>query len=147
MQAASGKELFARLLHPASRSRAAKTVEAFGWLILIEGGIILLAPHFVATVLHMPPLAAQAANFFRMMGMLTGGLGMLYVASGRLDAREFVFASMLDRPLVPLVVGTLWYLDIIPGTLALAFAIQDFGSFLWTLRTWRAEASGASAAA
>ena len=30
----------------------------------------------------------------------------------------------------------LWHFGIVPGTLALAFAIQDFGSFLWTLTTW-----------
>jgi hypothetical protein len=33
----------------------------------------------------------------------------------------------------------LWYLDIIPGPLALIFSIQDFGSLLWTLFAWRAE--------
>jgi hypothetical protein len=64
---------------------------------------------------------------------------MLYIASGRLNAEGFVFASMLDRPLVPIAMAILWYLDIIPGPLALIFSIQDFGSFLWTLFVWRAE--------
>jgi hypothetical protein len=35
--------------------------------------------------------------------------------------------------------AVLWVLGIIPGTLALVFAIQDFGSFLWTLMAWKAE--------
>ena len=133
--------LFTRLISAEGQSRAARSVEVFGWAILFEGTVMLFAPHFVAALLHMPALVGQGADYFRMMGMLTGGLGMLYVASGRLNAREFVFASMLDRPLVPLLVGTLWYLDIIPGTLALAFAIQDFGSFLWTLSAWRSQGS------
>ena len=64
---------------------------------------------------------------------------MLYIASGRLNAEGFVFASMLDRPLVPVAMAILWYHEIIPGPLALIFSIQDFGSFLWTLFTWRAE--------
>jgi hypothetical protein len=64
---------------------------------------------------------------------------MLYVASGRLNAEGFIFASLLDRPLVPFAMAILWYLDIIPWPLALVFSIQDFGSFLWTLLTWRAE--------
>jgi hypothetical protein len=64
---------------------------------------------------------------------------MLYIVSGRLNAEGFVFASMLDRPLVPFAMAILWYLEIVPGPLALIFSIQDFGSFLWTLFTWRAE--------
>jgi len=131
--------LFHRLLRAERQSRAAKTVEAFGWLILIEGSAVLFVPYFVAAVLHLPVLVEQSANYFRLAGLLVSGLGMLYIVSGRLNAEGFVFASMLDRPLVPLAMAILWYLDIIPGPLALIFAIQDFGSFLWTLKTWNAE--------
>ncbi len=123
-----------------NQSHAALTVEIFGWIILVEGAILLVAPHAAAAVLFLPGLSAQAANYFRLAGLLVGGLGMLYVVSGRLSADEFVFASLLDRPLVPPAMAVLWYLDIIPGPLALVFAIQDFGSFLWTLPTWRAAA-------
>jgi len=58
-----------------------------------------------------------------------------------LNALGFVFASMLDRPLVPIAMAILWHLEIIPGPLALIFSIQDFGSFLWTLFAWRVEQS------
>jgi hypothetical protein len=94
---------------------------------------------FVASVLHLPPLVEQAANYFRLAGLLVGGLGMLYIVTGRLSAEGFVFASMLDRPLVPLAMAILWYLNIIPGPLTLIFSIQDFGSFLWTLKTWNTD--------
>ena len=107
---------------------------------------MLLAPDTAASILHLPALNEQAAHYFQIMGLLIGGLGMLYVASGRLNSEGFVFASMLDRPLVPFIMLALWRLGIIPGPLALAFAIQDGGSFLWTLFTWRAEqAAGDSA--
>lgn len=132
-------EMLGRMLRAEGQSRAARTVELFGWLILIEGAIILFSPHFAAAFLHMPPLAEQGANFFRLVAVLVGGLGMLYIASGRLNAEGFVFASLLDRPLVPFVMAALWSLDIVPGPLALAFSIQDFGSFLWTLITLRSE--------
>jgi hypothetical protein len=46
---------------------------------------------------------------------------------------------MLDRPLVPPVMAVLWSLGIIPGTLALAFAVSDLAGFLWTYITWRRE--------
>jgi hypothetical protein len=139
MKTFSFSDMLGRLLRAENQSRTAKTVEIFGWLIFIEGPIFLLFPHFVGSVLHLPPLAESGPNYFRLVGVLVGGLGMLYVVSGRLNAEGFLFASLLDRPLVPPLMAVLWYLGIVPGPLAMAFAIQDFGSFLWTLLTWRSE--------
>jgi len=133
--------MFRRLLSAEGQTRSARTVEIFGWLIVVEGTLMLLAPHFVQRLLHLPPLVEQAASYFRIVGLLTSGVGMLYVVSGRLNAEGFVFASLLDRPLVPVFMAVLWHLGIVPGPLALAFAIQDFGSFLWTLSRWRTEAA------
>jgi hypothetical protein len=132
-------EIFRRLIGAPGQSRAAKTVEVFGWLIFIEGSAVLLFPGFAAALLHLPLPGDQGENYFRLVGLLVSGLGMLYVASGRLNAEGFVFASLLDRPLVPFAMAILWYLEIIPWPLALVFSIQDFGSFLWTLFTWRSE--------
>ncbi|MBI3897247.1 MAG: hypothetical protein HY308_03005 [Gammaproteobacteria bacterium] len=137
MSASSFQEMFCRLLNAKDQGRAAKTIEIFGWLILVEATLMLFLPHFVATVLYLPALTEQGANYFRLVGVLVGGLGMLYVVSGRLNADGFVFASLLDRPLVPPVMALLWYLGIVPGPLALVFAVTDFGSFLWTLLTVR----------
>ncbi len=133
------REQLRRLLHKPIQSRSARTVEVFGWLILFEGTLILLAPNWVAWLIRLPDLSDQAANYVRLVGLLVGGLGMLYVACGRLSSRDFVFASMLDRPLVPPIMAVLWYLGIVPGPLALLFAISDGASFLWTLSAWRAE--------
>jgi uncharacterized membrane protein YiaA len=131
--------MFHRLISAEGQTRSAKTVEVFGWLILIEGIIVLVAPNFSLSILGIPPFTDQAANYFRLVGLLVCGVGMLYIASGRLNAEGFVFASMLDRPLVPFAMAILWYQDIIAGPLALIFSIQDFASFLWTLSAWRAE--------
>ena len=133
------RPMFRRLLSAEGQSRSAKTVEVFGWLVLIEGTIMLFAPHFAVSLLGLAPLSDEAANYFRLVGLLVCGVGMLYIVSGRLNAEGFVFASLLDRPLVPFAMAILWYLNIIPGSLALIFTIQDFGSFLWTLSTWRRE--------
>src|SRR5687768_15290913 len=138
-------EMFHRLVHTPEQSRSARTVELFGWLIFLESFVMLLAPHLATSLLRMPALNEQAANYFRILGLLVGGLGMLYIASGRLNSQGFVFASLLDRPLVPFAMLLLWKLDIIPGPLALAFSIQDAGSFLWTLLTWQSERSAAVA--
>ena len=140
----SFREMFARLFSAAGQSRAAKTVEVYGWFILAEGGLILLAPHLVASILHFPLLTVEGVNFLRMVGLLVGGVGMLYTVSGRLNAEGFVFATLLDRPLVPPIVALLWYLGFLPGSLALLFAVEDFGSFLWTLFIWRADSRAAT---
>ena len=100
---------------------------------------MLLAPRWAASIIHLPEPSDQAANYFRLMGLLVGGIGMLYVASGRLNSEGFFFGSLLDRPLVPIAMAILWSCGIVPGPLAFMFSIQDFGSFLWTLFTWRAE--------
>jgi hypothetical protein len=130
-------EMFHRLISADGQSRAAKTVEIFGWLILLEGASVVLFPQLAVWLLRLPAMVEQTENYFRVVGLLVSGLGMLYVASGRLNSEGFVFASLLDRPLVPIAMAILWYLDIIPGPLALIFTIQDFGSFLWTLYAWR----------
>ena len=131
--------MFSRLFSATGQSRAAKTVEWYGWFILIEGGFILIFPNVVASLLHFPLATVEGANFLRMVGLLVGGVGMLYTVSGRLNAEGFVFATLLDRPLVPPIVALLWYLGFLPGALALLFAVEDFATFLWTLFTWRAE--------
>jgi len=131
-----------RLVTAEGQSRSARSVELFGWLIFLEAPLFLLAPHVVASVLHFAPLEPQATHFVQLLGLLVGGIGMLYIVSGRLDAEGFVFGSLIDRPLVPPIMALLWTLGIVPGWLALAFAIQDGGSWLWTLVLWRAERRG-----
>ncbi len=135
----SSSKMFQQLLHRTGQSKSARSVELFGWLILIESPLMLLQPHWAASFLHLPPLDPQAANYFRIVGLLVGGLGMLYVVSGRLNATGFVFASLLDRPLVPFIMAALWWWGIVPGPLAAVFALQDGLSFVWTFLNWRAE--------
>ena len=139
-------EMFHRLWRRDGQTHAGRTVEIFGWLDLVLGLIILIAPALVELLLSLPPLTVHSANYLRLAGLLVAGLGTLYVVSGRLSSQEFAFASLLDRPLVPVIMAILWYRDILPGALALAFSVIDFGGFLWTLWAWRAAARGAEGA-
>src|SRR5258708_20360101 len=140
MSTRSLAEMFKRLLLAEGQTRAARSIEYFGWIDLVLGITILVAPYWSASLLHLPPLTIQGANYVRLVGLLVSGLGMLYVVSGRLNAEGFVFASLLDRPMVPAIMALLWWLDILPGPLVLAFSVSDFGGFLWTLSAWRADA-------
>jgi hypothetical protein len=132
------REMFGRFLTARPQSLSARTVELFGWYDLTLGILILVVPGFMTSLLGLT-LNDQAEHYVRLVGLLVGGLGTLYVVSGRLNARGFVFASLVDRPLVPLVMGLLWYLEILPGALAVAFSLSDFAGFLWTLWAWREE--------
>ena len=85
-------EMLQRMLTAHGQGRAAKTVEVFGWLILVESLVLFLAPETAAALLRLPALSEQAANYLRLVGLLVGGLGMLYIVSGRLNAQGFVFA-------------------------------------------------------
>jgi len=48
--------MFHRLITAAGQTRSAKTVEVFGWLILLEGIFVLFAPNFSIAVLGIAPL-------------------------------------------------------------------------------------------
>ena len=132
-------EMFSRLLRAEGQSRAAVSVEYFGWLDMILGIIMFFAPDSSASLLGLPS-GVQTSHLLRLVGLLVAGLGMLYVVSGRLNSQEFAFTSLLDRPIVPLVMAVLYAKDILPGPLALAFSISDFGGFLWTLASWHKDA-------
>jgi len=139
-------EMLRRMLRADGQGRAAKTVEIYGWLVLIEGASCMVSPRFVATVLGIPPLAGQGVEYFRVAGVWVAGIGLLYVLSGRLNATGFVFSTLLDRPLVLPILGILWYFGMVAGTLALAAGLQDLVTCLWTLTVWRREFGGGASA-
>jgi hypothetical protein len=132
-------EMFRRFVRPQGRTKPAWAVEICGWQYLLFGGIMFFGSGLAASLLHLPSFVDQGQHYFRLAGMLVSGLGILYVVSGRLGSLEFAFASLLDRPLVPVVMFVLWRRHILPGPLALAFSISDFGGFLFTLIAWRLE--------
>src|SRR5436190_16318761 len=125
-------EMFGKLLHATGQSRAAKTVEIYGWLIFAERILIFLFPEHVALLLRFGPLDHGGLMFFRLAGLLVAGIGMLYFVSGRMNAEGFVFATLLDRPLVPPTTALLWDPGKLPGSVALPLAVHELVSFSWT---------------
>jgi len=141
---ASAVSMLRRLLSADGQGRAAKTVEIYGWVLMLEGATSMVAPQFVATLLGIAPLVDQGVVYFRLAGVWVAGIGLLYVLSGRVNATGFVFATLLDRPLVLPLLGILWGLGLLPGSLALGAGLQDLLTCLWTLAVWRREfATGA----
>jgi hypothetical protein len=132
-------EMLRRLVRAEGQGRAAKTVEIYGWVVMAEGLACMIAPHFIAGVLGISPLAGQSADYFRLAGLWVSGIGLLYMLSGRLNATGFVFATLLDRPLVLPILGIMWYFGVVPGVLVLVAGLQDLFTCLWTLAVWRSE--------
>ena len=146
----AAKVLIAQLFRPGARPHTAITIEAFGWLLALEGWLIFSMPSGAAGILRLPiPLAAHdtAMVYLRLVGLLVAGLGALYVVCGRLNAQGFVVASMLDRPGVPFLMFVLWRMHLCPAVLALGFSLQDGGGFLWTFTAWLSEQKSKESAA
>ncbi|MBA3651617.1 MAG: hypothetical protein H0W66_09115 [Chthoniobacterales bacterium] len=59
------------------QSRTARTVELYGWILLLEGGAILFFPGEIAALLRFSLLHPQAENFLRLVGLLAAGVGLL----------------------------------------------------------------------
>src|SRR4029077_1597754 len=57
-------EMFGKLLHATGQSRAAKTVEIYGWLIFAEGILIFLFLEHVALLLRLWPARSRRINVF-----------------------------------------------------------------------------------
>jgi hypothetical protein len=102
------------------QTRAARSAEVLGWLILAIGIVTLLFPGFVASLLRIPSCCfSPGANYLQLVGLLTGGLGMLAIVGGSFDAEGFVIATVAVQLIAPLLVALSWWG--IPRGLALAF--------------------------
>ena len=84
------------------QTRAARSAELFGWLILAIGFVTLLFPGFTASLLKITSGGfSPGANYLQLVGLLVGGLGMLFDRGwqprhGRL--RNHVCIGTIDRP-------------------------------------------------
>jgi hypothetical protein len=102
------------------QTRAARSAEVFGWLILAVGVVTLLFPGFVASLLNIPSCCSSSgASYLQLAGLLTGGLGMLSIVGGSFDAEGFAISTVAVQLIAPLLVALSWWG--IPRGLALAF--------------------------
>ena len=131
-------EMFRRLLKAVGQTRAAKSVEVFGWLILVESVILMLAPPFAVELLHLPALEPQGANYLGSSLCSSAASGRSISSAGASMRKDLSLPRCL-WPAGPAGHGGVLVSGTIPGPLALFFAVQDFGSFLWTSSAWRAE--------
>jgi hypothetical protein len=131
--------ILAPLRYSGPLTLVSRSVAIFGYVDLFLGLLILIAPRFTATIFFLPPLAPLDISLLRVVGVLVAMLGVLYIINGRCNGLGFAVGSLLDRPMVPFIMATLWFMHILPATLAVAFSIVDFSGFLATAYAWRAD--------
>src|SRR6266567_435990 len=68
-------EMFHRVCNRDGQTRVGRTVEIFGWLDLVLGLIILIAPALVELLLSLPAYTVQSENYLRLARLLAGGPG------------------------------------------------------------------------
>lgn len=117
-----------------NQNRAAKTVKAFGWLLLVEGLAILVMPDSVAALLQLVPLSDHShwriIDWWRRHALCRQWA----------PHREWLYIRRPDRsPPDATDHGIALVSWAGAGNLAAAFSLLDFGNFLWTLSAWRAD--------
>ncbi len=110
---------------PADLSAASRYTAMNGFIYMGAGGLLIVWPGAVQTLLMDPPFVGHEGALFRALGMAVAVIGWLYLFGGRSGAPQFGPASVLDRLiLVPAVLVPLVIAGIFPHTL-LAFALLD----------------------
>ena len=97
--------IFAHLTaRPASFPAGSRFTIACGLFYLGAGVLMLTWPGSVQAVFRDPPYSGLEAELVRLIGLLLGIVGWLYVMGGRTGARQFVAATVPGRLIVvPLV--------------------------------------------
>ena len=112
-------------------SPAARSVNLFGWYLLVVGTALLVSPN---TLLGLFALGATTEVWIRVVGMLVVILGVYYRAAAAAELTPFFLATVLGRASVPVFFIAFILADLGEWPLLLFGAIDAAGA-LWT---WRA---------
>ena len=128
---------------PLTRSRAGRTLIAFGIYLLLDGLILLAAPAFASRLLDVQGTDSLWARIAAMLLLI---LGYLCVRSGWESDTLFCRLSVHTRSSVLLFVTAFVYLEGAAPRM-LMFGVIDFATAMWTLAALQADAREAALAA
>jgi phosphoglycerol transferase MdoB-like AlkP superfamily enzyme len=117
-------------------SKAAFTVRAFGYYLVVLGIALAAAPNLLLTMFLMPPTGEV---WIRVVGLLVFNIGVYYIYAARYEATAIFKASVFTRTLV-LVGFAAFVLMGLAEPMLIVFGAVDFLGGLWT---WRALKSAA----
>ena len=117
-------------------SKAAFTIRAFGYYLLVLGVVLILVPNLLLTLSFMP---STNEVWIRVAGVLVFNIGVYYLYAAKCEATAFFRASVFTRTFVLLAFATFALLGIAKPMLVL-FGSVDFVGGLWTWKMLRSDA-------
>lgn len=112
-------------------SKAALTIRAFGYYLIVLGVALVTVPNLLLGVFLMPQTHEV---WIRVVGVLVFNVGIYYLYAARCEAEAFFRASVFTRALV-LVAFAAFALAGLAKPMLVGFGVADFLGGLWT---WRA---------
>jgi hypothetical protein len=112
-------------------SRAAFTIRAFGYYLVVLGLALVAVPNLLLGMFLMP---ATSEVWIRVVGLLVFNIGIYYVFAARCEATAFFRASVFTRTLVLVGFAAFALAGLAKPTL-IGFGLVDFLGGMWT---WRA---------
>ena len=112
-------------------SKAAFTVRAFGYYLIVLGVTLVAVPNLLLTVFLMPPTHEV---WIHVVGVLVFNIGVYYIYAAKSEATAFFRASVFTRVLVLVSFAVFVFVGLAPPML-IGFGAVDFIGGLWT---WRA---------
>ena len=109
-------------------TKAAFTVRAFGYYLLVLGVVLVLAPNLLLAMSFMP---STNEVWIRVVGVLVFNIGVYYIYAAKCEATAFFQASVYTRALVFVAFIAFSALGLAKPMLVLFGAVDLLGG-LWT---------------
>ncbi len=123
-----GSSLAHRILGAAISSRAALSIFIFGFYLAILGGIFILAPNVLLSLVYLP---TTQEVWIRLVGFLLLVLSFYYLMAGRTDTSAFFQWTIYTRLAAIFYLVGFVVFDLI-SPIALIFWLGDLAGALWT---------------
>jgi hypothetical protein len=118
-------------------TKAARSVLAFGYYLVLTGVVLYTVPNTLLTLLHLPPTSEP---WIRVVGIPVGAMGAMHVAAAHSNLIAFFRISIWTRTIAVLAFALLVLLRLAPPIL-IAFGLIDGATALWTRAALREPAA------
>lgn len=116
---------------------AARSVQVFGWYVVVLGLTTLLVPNILLGLFGLEPTTEP---WIRVVGTLLLPLAAIYLVAARAEATAIFRITVWNRCWILVAFVAFWQLDIAPPQL-IVFAIVDVAGAAWTWMSLRRHAA------
>ena len=136
-------DFFTQLMaRPTTRTtRLSRYTEACGFSYCALGAVIFLWPDSIVLAGLSIPFQGQEQGLMRVIGCVLMLIGYFYVFGGRTQQNSFGLCTVVDRLLVPVLFGFIYFTSDISGLFILAIGIGDPLLGMGAYFCWRVDES------